>query len=222
LHFRFDLAKIKTLVCVETVLWRDSIDLVGAARCFVGKEANEVYAFTLNLDNTEAEAAIGGAFDVVIRARDERILPYDAPGIACFVARLQAEYGFDCVLFPASTYGRVLAPKAAARLQCALCANVVKIEHEEGVSCANFILPVFDAKMFAAVRGIHGNGKPVMASIRAGLFIHIHENAAEGKKRVSANGCPRPRRLKAQGLNFLPSARRWKPATYGSRICLSG
>jgi electron transfer flavoprotein alpha subunit len=193
---------IKTLVCVENALWQDSFNLIEAARCFAGKGANEVYAFTLNLDDAEAEAAIGGIFDGVIRARDSRIRPYDAPGIACCVERLQAEYGFDCVLFPASTFGRVLAPQTAARLQCALCADVVKIEREEdpegGAPGVNFIRPVFDAKMFAAVRG---DGKPVMASIRSGLFKY--EGAAGGKKALVREWTPPAAPPESAGLELL-------------------
>ncbi|MDR0638389.1 MAG: electron transfer flavoprotein subunit alpha/FixB family protein [Spirochaetaceae bacterium] len=174
---------IRTLVCVENALWRDSVDLVGAARRFAGKEANEAYAFTLNLDDRDAEAAIDNVFDMVIRARDDRICSYDAPGVACCVERLYEEYGFDCVFFPASAFGRILAPQTAARLQCALCADVVKIERKEDAGSAalgvHFIRPVFDAKMFAAVCG---NGKPVMASIRAGLFQY--EGTNEGTKKA--------------------------------------
>ncbi|MDR1468454.1 MAG: electron transfer flavoprotein subunit alpha/FixB family protein [Spirochaetaceae bacterium] len=194
---------VKTLICVENALWRDSVNLVGAARCFAGKNTNEVYALTINLDDTEAEAAITSAFDVVIRAKDDRIHPYDTPGIACCVERLQAEYGFDCVLFPASTFGRIVAPQAAARLQCALCADVVKIEREEdsgGTSGVNFIRPVFDAKMFAAVRG-RGDEKPVMASIRAGLFTY--EGATAGKKACVREWTPPSPPPESAGLTLL-------------------
>ncbi|MDR0376805.1 MAG: electron transfer flavoprotein subunit alpha/FixB family protein [Spirochaetaceae bacterium] len=197
---------IKTLVCIENALWRDSVNLVEAARCFAGDAdtANEVYAFTLNLDDPEAEAAIGGAFDVVIRAKGDWIRPYDAAGIACCVERLQAEYGFDYVLFPASTYGRIRAPQAAARLHCALCADVVKIEPEEGggAPVVHFIRPVFDAKMFAAVYGV---GKPVMASIRSGLFTY--EGAAGGKKALVREWTPPSPPPESSGLKLL-SARK--------------
>ena len=193
---------IRTLVCIENALWRDSVNLVGAARCFAGKEANEVYAFTLNLDDREAEAAIDNAFDMVIRARDDRICSYDAPGVACCVERLYEEYGFDCVFFPASTFGRILAPQTAARLQSALCADVVKIERKEDAGSAasgvHFIRPVFDAKMFAAVCG---NGKPVMASIRAGLFQH--EDAADGKKALVREWTPPHPPPESAGLKLL-------------------
>jgi electron transfer flavoprotein alpha subunit len=193
---------IKTLVCVENALWRDSLDLAGAARCFAGKETNEVYAFTLNLDDADAEAAIDSAFDMVIQARDNRIRPYDVPAIARCIERLQAEYSFDCVLFPASACGRILAPQAAARLQSALCADVVKIERKAdaggGTPSANFIRPVFDAKMFAAVRG---DGKPVMASIRAGLFKY--EGAADGKKALVRQWAPPSPPPESVGLKLL-------------------
>jgi electron transfer flavoprotein alpha subunit len=194
---------IKTLVCIENALWRDSVNLVGAARCFAGNAdtANEVYAFTLNLDDAEAEAAIGDAFNVVIQAKGDWIRPYDAPGIACCVEQLQAEYGFDYVLFPASTYGRILAPQAAARLQCALCADVVKIEPAEdagGAPAVHFIRPVFDAKMFAAV---YGTGKPVMASIRSGLFAY--EGAEKEKKARVREWTPPPSPPESSALKLL-------------------
>jgi electron transfer flavoprotein alpha subunit len=157
----------KTLLFIENDSWKDCIDLLGcAARIFHGAE-HQSYGVSFNLEGAEALEAVKAAFDFFIPVREQGIEQHDSVNIASAMAGLHREHGFDCILILASPFGRNLAPRLAMKLRAPLCADVTMVERRDGETL--LVRPAFDGKMLAEISCA---AKPVMASIRAGVFSY--------------------------------------------------
>ncbi len=107
-----------------------------------------------------------GAFDEVIAVRHDGIADYDQVAVASVMEEIQKAKAFDCILIPATPFGRMLAPRLAMALHTGLVADVTAISHrEEGLE---MIRPAFSGRLLAGITS-RGDG-PVMMSIRQGVF----------------------------------------------------
>jgi electron transfer flavoprotein alpha subunit len=156
----------KTLIFIENAAWQDALDLRGAAEQIFSGGEHASYGAAFNLDDPEARETAQRGFNYVISINDRRIISHEAVNIAAVMAALQGVYDFDCILIAATSFGRVLAPRLAMRLNAPLCADVTAVEHRAG-ECF-LVRPAFDGKMLAAISC--AGRRPFMASIRAGVF----------------------------------------------------
>ncbi|MCG0275158.1 MAG: electron transfer flavoprotein subunit alpha/FixB family protein [Thermosediminibacteraceae bacterium] len=86
-------------------------------------------------------------------------------------------YDFDCILIPATQMGRIIAPRLSMRLKVGLVADVVDVELRNGQ--IEMIRPAFSGKIMATI--VLKNSKPVMMSIRPGVFDSSFEGLKETK-----------------------------------------
>jgi len=138
-----------------------SIRLVGASDAINGGR-NELYGVCL----TDEIGTEQGKFDYWIQVPDERIKAYDPTQAAACLRELQEQYQFDCILIPATQFGRSLAPRLAMMLEVGLVADVTEIRQTS--EQVEFIRPAFDGKLLASV--VHVGKAPVMASIDPDVF----------------------------------------------------
>lgn len=114
-------------------------------------------------------AALGGAgADKVLFAKHEAFATYTGSGHAAAVAAAVAACGAKVVLFPASSLGKDLAARVAAKLGVGLAADCTALSVEGGKLQAK--RPVFAAK---AVQTVAFPASPALASLRPKAFAAI-------------------------------------------------
>ncbi len=151
----------KCLIFIEKNYEKDCMDLLGAAEviCREGFESTALYA-----DACTEE--VSGAVDTLIRLPET--LSFDVQNLAAVIAGLHRKNSYDCILIAATQFGRMLAPYAAALLECGLVADVTALNPaEEGIE---MIRPAFGGRIMAVVKKT-GEG-PVMMSVRPGVFFY--------------------------------------------------
>ncbi|QOX64852.1 electron transfer flavoprotein subunit alpha/FixB family protein [Anoxybacterium hadale] len=179
----------KVLIYYEQKQHKNSIELLAVARLIYGgtsadEEHTEAYeTYGVSLEPTGSEA--NGLFDFLIQIcgdsaqRERRALApcqehdqdnspgCDALYMTSILAELQQEYQFDCILFPATHMGRMLAPRLAMRLQTGLVADVTDIRYKDGIM--EIVRPAFSGKLMA---GILSRTAPLMMSVRQNVFSY--------------------------------------------------
>ena len=119
---------------------------------------------------------IDGHFDYCLFT-DAPIAPHDTLNAAMYIERLHAQYHFNAILFPATTWGRQLAPRTAMEIGAGLVADITAIDCEGG--CVRLVRPAFDGKLLAVIECV-GEG-PLMASVRSGVFRYVGEGRKDTK-----------------------------------------
>ena len=140
-----------------------SCALAGASEK-INNGQNERYCVSLSDEMGEA----AGRFDYLIRVRDQSLKPYDPVQVALCLCELQAKYAFDCILIPATRFGRMLAPRLAMMLKVGIVADVTEIRQPQAGAQVQFIRPAFDGKLLASV--VHVGRLPLMASLDPDMF----------------------------------------------------
>lgn len=138
-----------------------SLELLGAARELGGGVV--ALAIGPGAAQLAREAGTFGA---------ERALYVDTPEVASYTALAHtrvlvqtiAATGADLVLLGATSQGRDLAPRLAARLSTGLASDVVSLEVQDGYVARR---PIYAGKAFADVKI---TGKPALATIRPNAF----------------------------------------------------
>ena len=158
----------RILLVIDPDATKASIDLLEAARRMYASEELESYGLRLGAPNDPA-------FGILDRVIDpEGLHRFDLAGVADFIAELHREFEFSAVLYPATVYGRMLAPRAAMRLHVGLIADVVDVRRRAGR--IEMMRPAFGGKMMAGV--VHRGPNPVMMSVRPDTF-HFGGGPAE-------------------------------------------
>ncbi len=105
-----------------------------------------------------------GATSVAV-AEHEALADYNPEAYAEVVARHIRDGGYAAVVFSASTLGKDLAPRVAARLDVPLATDVTGIDVEDGAITIS--RPIYAGKAFARLRI---EAVPVVVSIRPNVF----------------------------------------------------
>jgi electron transfer flavoprotein alpha subunit len=106
--------------------------------------------------------------DKVLLAKHEAFAHYDGGGFAAAVAAAVAAVQAKVVLFPASSLGKDLAARVAARLGVGLASDCTKLTAEGGKLVAS--RPVFAAK---AIQKVGFPASPALASLRPKAFAAV-------------------------------------------------
>ncbi len=154
--------KKRALIYIDAEAIEDSIDLIEAVEQMYGRNGYEAYGLCVK-DLPEDTA---GALDYWFHLEDERITHYDILNITNSIEELQKRYSFDAVLIPATTFGRMLAPRAAMRLHVGLVADVTAIRHRNGR--VEMVRPAFSGRILAGI--VNQGDPPLMMSIRQRTF----------------------------------------------------
>jgi len=161
----------RTLIFFDEANPSVSMGLLGVASQIDNN--GETYALCINstYDGIDTE------FDYLLKVDDERVKPYDGINITNVIEELQSFYCFDCILFPATYFGRSIAPRVAMRLKTGLTADVTSVK--VSARCVQLVRPAFDGKILAGI--VNRETKPLMASIRPHVFRHENKGLKTAK-----------------------------------------
>jgi len=152
-------------------------ETVTAARTLADALGTEVHAVVLGgpgVSGAAAELGRSGA-DKVFVGESGAFGRYSAEGFATVIVSFVREHGCDVVLFPASSLGKDLAPRVAARLGVGYAADCTALEVKDGRVVAT--RPEYAGKLIAQVSP---TDTPAVLSLRPNVFLPV-ENAKAGE-----------------------------------------
>jgi electron transfer flavoprotein alpha subunit len=152
-------------------------EVVTAARQLADALGTEVHAVLLGGPGTAGAAADLGRVgaDKVFVGESAAFARYSAEGFTAVIAKFIQEHGCDAALFPASSLGRDLAPRVAARLGVGYAADCTALEVQDGKVVAT--RPEYAGKLIAQVAA---TGTPAVLSLRPNVFLAA-DNAKAGE-----------------------------------------
>jgi len=151
----------KILIYLEKTHLKSSLDLIKVAEIIGDSKQNyEIYGVGLNLSDDLEIMNLDKAINI-----QSSIMDYDTMNISKILKEIHEEQKFDCILVSATTFGRMLAPRLAMKLNTGLVADVteVSVENDKLV----MVRPAFTGKIMA---GITCDKTPIMMSIRPNVF----------------------------------------------------
>ena len=160
----------------DGALRRAAHEAVTAARTLAESLGGETHALVLGgtgIESVAAELAKFGA-DTVHVAAGDALADYQSDAYAATVADFVKAGGFHTVVFAASSNGRDLAPRVAARLDVPLASDAIGVEAKDGSIVVT--RPTFAGKALAAVTI---DAEPRLVSIRPNVFTP-QERAGKG------------------------------------------
>lgn len=152
----------RCLIYLDVKQKQNSIDLLEVVQQVYKDDKVETYCVAIN--NSFREGI--GLFDQIITVTDRAVSDYDVMAVGDVMIELQAQWSFDCILVPGSSFGRMLAPRVAMALKVGLVADVTAINLHDGM--VEMIRPAYSGRLLAGISG--SKGGPIMMSIRQGVF----------------------------------------------------
>lgn len=155
-----------------------SQEVVTAARKLADALGSEVHAVLLGgsgIGGGAAELGRVGA-DKVFVGEGEAFGTYSAEGYTTVIANFIQQHGCDAALFPATSMGKDLAPRVAARLGVGYASDCTGLEVQDGKIVAT--RPQSSGKLIAQVSP---TGTPGVISIRPNVFLPSDANAKGGE-----------------------------------------
>ena len=150
-------------------LQKVSTELIGKARELADDLGQEVYAILLG-ENVKAKA------DVLIHHGADKVIVVDHPLLKEYVTEPYAKsiyaivqkYDPEIVLFGATSIGRDLAPRLAARIHTGLTADCTGLAIDEETRLLRMTRPAFGGNLMATI--VCQNFRPQMATVRPGVM----------------------------------------------------
>jgi len=160
------------------VINKNTLEVLGKGRELADKLAVELSAVLLGYNiSSSADVLTTYGADKVYVTDDERLRNYKTPTYAKLMTELILKHKPEIVLFTASTLGRDLAPRVAARLRTGLTANCIDLDigdfedKETGRRYRKIlyqIVPAFGGNVVATI--VTPFNRPQMATVRPGMF----------------------------------------------------
>ena len=162
-------------------LQKVSTELIGKARELADDLGQEVYAILLG-ENVKAKA------DVLIHHGADKVIVVDHPLLKEYVTEPYAKsiytiverYDPEIVLFGATSIGRDLAPRLAARIHTGLTADCTGLAIDEETRLIRMTRPAFGGNLMATI--VCQNFRPQMATVRPGVMTPMeNDNDRKGE-----------------------------------------
>ena len=162
-------------------LQKVSTELIGKARELADDLGQEVYAILLG-ENVKAKA------DVLIHHGADKVIVVDHPLLKEYVTEPYAKsiytiverYDPEIVLFGATSIGRDLAPRLAARIHTGLTADCTGLAIDEETRLLRMTRPAFGGNLMATI--VCQNFRPQMATVRPGVMTPMeNDNDRKGE-----------------------------------------
>lgn len=163
----------KCLVYLDKDNVDNSLDLLEVANQIFCNEEYETYGIAINQNFND----LFNSFNYLIEVKNPNIERYDQKIVASVIEKIYFEYLFDCILIPATFFGRMLAPRLAMKLHCGLVADVTEIKKEDGI--LEMVRPAFSGKILAGI--IKTSSGPIMMSVRQNVFKYTPVNSQSPK-----------------------------------------
>lgn len=152
---------------------KNTINLLGVVQKIYGDEAYTTYAVSTHQSFSE----FLGFFHHIIIIQDDAVKRHNQLEVVDILEELHKRYHFDCILIPATSFGRMLAPRVAMRIHSGLVADVTDIYKQ--IDKLEIIRPAYCGKILAGI-SCKGPG-PIMMSIRPNVFSYSHTDDLETK-----------------------------------------
>ena len=162
-------------------LQKVSTELIGKARELADDLGQEVYAILLG-ENVKAKA------DVLIHHGADKVIVVDHPLLKEYVTEPYAKsiytivqrYEPEIVLFGATSIGRDLAPRLAARIHTGLTADCTSLEIDAETRLLRMTRPAFGGNLMATI--VCQDFRPQMATVRPGVMTPMdNDNDRKGE-----------------------------------------
>lgn len=142
-------------------------EMVTAARTLAAESGGEVHALAVGGGGLAERAGSLGAFGAarVRVAEHEALARYSPEGYTDAVVQAVEGGDYDAVLFPATSLGKDLAPRVAARLDVPLASDVTGLGVDGGSVSAR--RPIYAGKAFA---DLVMDARPALLSVRPNTF----------------------------------------------------
>ncbi|HYW11360.1 MAG TPA: electron transfer flavoprotein subunit alpha/FixB family protein [Longimicrobium sp.] len=143
-------------------------EAVAAARTLADALGTEVHAVVLGgsgIGGAATELGAAGA-DKVFVGESDAFGKYSAEGYTAVIVKFIREHGCDAAIFPASSLGKDLAPRVAARLGAGYLADCTALEVQDGTVVAT--RPQASGKIIGQVAA---TGKPPVITVRPNVFL---------------------------------------------------
>jgi electron transfer flavoprotein alpha subunit len=147
-----------------------SFELIGKARELAEKLDSQVVALLpgFKVTNLTQELIVHGAQAVVI-ADHLDLEHYRTEPFTQVISQIIEQYQPEIVLFGATSIGRDLAPRVAARIHTGLTADCTALEIEEETGRLLMTRPAFGGNLLATI--VCPEHRPAMATVRPGVMI---------------------------------------------------
>ena len=164
---------------LDSKLQKVTFELLGKGKELADAQNGKVLALLMghNVSNHSQQLINSGA-DTVICVDDEYLKDYMTEPYTKAACAVFKEYTQDIVLVGASSIGRDLAPRIAARIKTGLTADCTTLEIDE--ENGNFLMtrPAFGGNIYATI--ICPEHKPQMATVRPGVMIAAEPAERQG------------------------------------------
>jgi electron transfer flavoprotein alpha subunit len=181
----------------DGALRRISNEVVTAARGVADALNAEVDALVVGPASLETDCGGLGEFgaDRVLLAAHDELKAYAPEGFAAAVTEVVKNGDYFAVIFPASSIGKDLAPRVAARLDAPLASDATGLDVDGGELVIT--RPVYAGKAFATLTL---QGEPRIVSIRANTFLPRQQQKDGKVERVDVALNPSEWKLKLREL----------------------
>lgn len=136
----------------------NSLELIGVASRIYPNDEFIIDALNTSSKNNELENKVNLIMNCTLEA-------YDYINITNLIKELHAKYHYQCILFPSSKHGRIIAPRVAMRLHLGLIADITDIQVNNGK--LEIIRPAYGGKIMASIECIKDT---LMMSVRQNVF----------------------------------------------------
>lgn len=160
---------------LDGIIKRVSLELIGEANRLSKKLGEKVIAVLLGNDiEDKAELLIKYGADEVLVIDDPMLEPYMTSPYTKAVSSIIEKRKPSIVLFPATSIGRDLAPRVAARIGTGLSADVTEFDIDKSSKSLLMMMPAFGGNIMATI--VSKGKRPEMATVRAGVMLPLEKD----------------------------------------------
>ena len=160
----------------DNTIQKVGIELLGKARELADALSQDVVAILLGSDvKSKADVLIKHGADKVIVVEDDCLKEYVTEPYAKAIFSIIKKYEPEIVIYGASSIGRDLAPRLAARIHTGLTADCTGLEIDEETKNLMMTRPAFGGNLMATI--ICEDFRPQMATVRAGVMQALPTDA---------------------------------------------
>lgn len=160
---------------LDGIIKRVSLELIGEANRLSKKLGEKVVAVLLGNDIEEkAKLLIEHGADEVLVIDDPMLEPYMTSPYTKAVSSIIEKRKPNIVLFPATSIGRDLAPRVAARIGTGLSADVTEFDIDKDDKSLLMMMPAFGGNIMATI--VSKVKRPEMATVRAGVMFPLEKD----------------------------------------------
>ncbi len=156
----------KACIFQDTERMGNTTGLIEAAHRLHGQGEFQTFAVLLDDPAEFPNDNFYGFFHYIIRIGQGLVDRWDARAITQILEKLHQKHGFDNILIPATSLGKMIAPRLSRRLRTGLVSDVTDIkQRKDGIE---IFRPACSGKIMEGIR-FRGPG-PVIMSIRPNAF----------------------------------------------------